>query len=126
MTSPERRAATNRRYYIKRKYGNQGPNLPTPIFLNQPKEVQDKILAIQAIQQKMPKNFWKPKLKDKCEICKCPTNLINHHIKYEPIEQTITVCHTCHSLIHGRNMGVKSQQQTTQKIKRKINLSYIS
>lgn len=79
-----------------------------PKLEDQPIEIQNKIKAIQRIQQRMPHNFLRPKLKDQCEICKGTEGLQRHHIKYEPIEETITVCWKCHSLIHGRDLGIKN------------------
>lgn len=124
MTTPKRRAATNHRYYIKRKYGLNQQSSPPLKLEDQPKEIRDKILKIKLNQQKMPREFFNPKLKTYCEVCHNNNNLVCHHIKYTPIKETITVCSNCHSLIHGRNLGLRNSQKKP-KITINPGLSYI-
>lgn len=112
---PERRAATNRRYYVRRKLGLTNQQIPK--LEDQPPEIQTKILELRAKQQKTPKEFYRKIDKDYCEVCGDKSNLVRHHIKYTPIEETIIVCKYCHSLIHNRNLLPSKKSQETQREK---------
>jgi ribosome-binding protein aMBF1 (putative translation factor) len=87
-------------------------------------EAQEKIRAIRLRQQKAPSYFTRPKLKEKCEICGDTELLQRHHIQYEPVE-VITVCYSCHCLIHNRKLAKNSIPPEQNSLNRKrVNHNY--
>jgi len=62
-----------------------------------------KFLIKLAKRQQFPKPYKK---RTKCEACDCMENLVEHHVKYYPIEK-VTLCRSCHDYLHHNILGKK-------------------
>lgn len=69
-------------------------------FILLTEEQQTCIYDLAALQQDKPKSIRKMRLGKNCYICGGRTRLCLHHITYFPKEEVITLCNSCHSILH--------------------------
>ena len=55
-----------------------------------------------ADHQQFPEDLMNFKeIKKECRVCRSTKNIVEHHVKYVPIEKKIVMCTKCHSFYHN-------------------------
>jgi ribosomal protein S14 len=106
----------NIHYHKKQKYCSEKckirmMNIRGSLVYPKTLEQIEKIKAIANRQQDANEFF---KINNKCEVCGSIENLVRHEISYSPLE-TITLCASCHGILHHRFL--KNKQVKPRKLK---------